>query len=211
MSNAIRQGHPVGLIPVVTIDDYRCAPQLVRALAESGATSIEITLRTPAGFRAIEAAIEERTLSVGVGTVTTVEDLRRSVDAGVEFVVSPGFRADIADAARELGVLAIPGVATATEVMMAAASQVKLVKFFPAAAAGGVTALRSLAEVFPDTKFMPTGGISADDMRAYLAIDSVVAVGASWLAPRAMIAESRFAEIGAAYARSLASVADLIS
>lgn len=211
MSSLIRRGHPVGLIPVVTIDDYHSAPQLVRTLAESGATSIEITLRTAAGLRAIEAAVKEGLLSVGVGTVTTVGDLRRSVDAGAEFAVSPGFRADLADAARELGVLAIPGVATATEVMMAAASEVKLVKFFPAAAAGGASALRSLAEVFPDTKFMPTGGISAENVRDYLAIDSVFAVGASWLAPRALIAEGKFAEIGAVYARSLATVADLIS
>ena len=211
MDSAERRRYPVGLIPVVMIDDFRSAAQLVRVLADSGATAIEITLRTPDGFRAIESAISEGDLIVGVGTVTNVEDLRRSCAAGVDFAVSPGFRSDIVTEARNLGVLPIPGVATATEIMMAAANDVKLVKFFPAAAAGGPAALRAFAEVFPDTRFMPTGGIAEADVRAYLAIESVVAVGASWLAPRAMIAEHRFAEIGAAYARASASVSDLLS
>lgn len=211
MDDTGRRGYPVGLIPVVMIDDFRCAARLVRALADSGATAIEITLRTPGALRAIESAINEGGLSVGVGTVRNVEDLRRSCAAGVDFAVSPGFRSDIVTEAQNLGVLAIPGVATATEIMMAASNDVKLVKFFPAAAAGGAAALRAFAEVFPDTRFMPTGGIAEADVRAYLEITSVVAVGASWLAPRAFIAEHRFAEIGAAYARASSSVSDLVS
>lgn len=211
MSSETKSSYPTGLIPVVTIDDYRSVSQLVRVLADSGATAIEITLRTSSAFQALEAAIDEGALSVGVGTVTSIESLRRSVEAGADFAVSPGFRADIVAEAGRLGILAIPGVATATEVMMAAASDVNLLKFFPAGAAGGAAALRSLAEVFPDIQFMPTGGIGAEDLREYLSIKSVVAVGASWLAPRAMIAEQRFGEIGATYSRALASVADLVS
>lgn len=211
MSSQTLPSYPAGLIPVVTIDDYRLVPELVHVLADSGATAIEITLRTSSGFDALEAAVAERVLSVGVGTVTSIGDMQRSAKAGADFAVSPGFRADIVAEAQRLRILPIPGVATATEVMSAVASGLTLLKFFPAASSGGTAALRSLAEVFPETLFMPTGGIGAEDVRDYLSITSVAAVGASWLAPREMITEQRFSEIGATYSRALASIVDLVS
>jgi len=183
----------VGVLPVVVIDDAADAADLARALRDGGVDCAEITLRTPAGMAAIEAASTEGLL-VGAGTVLDRPQLEAAVGAGARFAVSPGWSAEVVRACRELDVVPIPGVATATEVMTAMAEGLRTLKLFPAAQLGGPAAIAALNGPFPDVRFVPSGGIGIDEAPSYM-IDPVVSVSTSWIAPRALIREHRFSEI----------------
>jgi 2-dehydro-3-deoxyphosphogluconate aldolase/(4S)-4-hydroxy-2-oxoglutarate aldolase len=129
------------------------------------------------------------------------------VDAGARFVVSPGFSAAVVERAAELGVLALPGVATASEIMAALDAGLSTVKFFPAQTCGGVAAVRALAAPFPDLRFVPTGGIGADSMADYLAVPAVTAVGGSWMVAKNLVRENRFDEVTRLAAQAVAVAA----
>jgi len=182
-----------GVLPVVVLDDAADAPDLARALADGGVDAVEITLRTPAGLAAIEA-VAGAGLLVGSGTVLDAARVHATVDAGARFVVSPGWSAEVVAACRERDALPIPGVATATEVMTVTAAGLGLLKLFPAAQLGGPAAVAALHGPFPEVRFVPSGGIGIDEAPGY-AIEPVLSVSTSWIAPRAMIREHRFAEI----------------
>lgn len=185
------------VIAVVTIADAAHAAPLARALVAGGVPAIEITLRTPAALAAIEAAARVEGAVVGVGTVTSVQDLRAAADAGAVFAVSPGATPRLLEAALGGPAPLLPGVATASELMMAMELGYSRFKFFPAEAAGGQAVLKGLAGPFPQAIFCPTGGINLDNARQYLALPTVACVGGSWLAPEKLMAAGDWAGIEA--------------
>jgi len=190
----ILQAGPV--MPVVVIDDAAHAVPLARALVAGGIRAIEITLRTGAALDAIEAIAREVPDAIpGVGTAITAADVLAALDAGAKFIVSPGMTPALRDAAIGSGLPFLPGVATASELMAGLAAGLSAFKFFPAAQAGGIEGLKALGGPFPAVRFCPTGGVSAANAAAYLALPNVACVGGSWLAPREAIAAGEFARI----------------
>lgn len=186
-----------GVVPVVVLDDAAHAPDLVQALVEGGLDCIEITLRTPAGLDALAAAARQPGALVGAGTVLTTEQVDRCADLGALFIVSPGLDEAVVDRARERGLLALPGIATPTELQHAVAIGLAAVKVFPVALLGGPRMLDALAGPFPDVGFFPSGGVGAADAAEYLAHPSVFAVGGSWMVPRAALAAGDAATVRA--------------
>ncbi|GAA3334757.1 bifunctional 4-hydroxy-2-oxoglutarate aldolase/2-dehydro-3-deoxy-phosphogluconate aldolase [Curtobacterium albidum] len=178
---------PQRILPVVVIDRADDALPLGRALVAGGITTVEVTLRTPAGLDAIEAMAGVEGLTVGAGTVRNTDDVARAVGAGAQFLVSPGFDRDLVGAAADHGVPILPGIATASEAQAAFAVGLRAVKVFPAAVLGGPAFLRALSGPFPELQFWPSGGITQDTVEAYLAVPAVEAVCGSWMVERAMI------------------------
>lgn len=177
-----------GLVAVVVIDDAADAPALGDALASAGLRIVEITLRTDAALEAIALLARDPRLVIGAGTVLDAAGVAAAVDAGARFIVSPGLDPAVVAAARVHDVPMIPGIATATEVQTALQLGCRTLKFFPAGALGGPTMLKALAAPFADVRFIPTGGIGQDDLAAYRALPSVLAVGGSFIAPADLIA-----------------------
>lgn len=172
------------VMPVVVVDDVRHAVPLARALVAGGIPAIEVTLRTPAALEAVRAiAAEVPAAVVGVGTVRRPADFAAALAAGARFAVSPGSSPDLLAAARDIGLPWLPGAATASEAMALAERGYLQQKFFPAEAAGGTGALRSLHGPLPDIRFCATGGITPANAGAYLAVPNVACVGGSWLTP----------------------------
>ncbi len=181
------------VIPVITLDRVADAVPLARALVAGGVRLLEITLRTQAGLEGARAIIREVPEAVvGIGTVLTPDDMKRAVDVGARFALSPGATPALLDAAAASRIPFLPGIATASEVMEAMARGFDTTKFFPATAAGGLAALRALAGPFPQARFCPTGGITEDNAAEWLAQPNVVAVGGSWLTPAAEIAAGQW-------------------
>jgi 2-dehydro-3-deoxyphosphogluconate aldolase/(4S)-4-hydroxy-2-oxoglutarate aldolase len=194
------------VIPVIVLDDARHAVPLARACLAGGVELLEVTLRTPAGLEAIRRiAAEVPQAVVGAGTVTTPAEVARVAAAGARFAVSPGFDAALAAAARDHGLPLMPGVMTPGEAMAAMAAGLSLLKFFPAAAAGGTAMLKALAGPFPSLRFCPTGGVDARNAAEYLALPNVVAVGGSWITPASAIAREDWAAVST-LARAAASL-----
>ncbi len=188
----------VPVIPVVTIDRADHAVPLARALLAGGLNVVEITLRTPVAIDAVRAIIAEVSdVVVGVGTVTKPLDITHAVDAGADFLVSPGTPAALAQALADAPVPALPGCATVSEAMTLAAMGFPVLKFFPAEPSGGTRWLRAVAEPLPDIRFCPTGGVNGDNAAAYLELKNVLAVGGSWVAPAEAIAAGDFEAITA--------------
>jgi 2-dehydro-3-deoxyphosphogluconate aldolase/(4S)-4-hydroxy-2-oxoglutarate aldolase len=172
------------VIPVIVIERLDDAVPLASALIAGGVRVLEVTLRTPVALAAIEAIVRAVPQAiVGAGTLRSAADVRQAIDAGCVFGVSPGYTAAISRAAREVGLPLLPGVATASELMVAQADGFSFVKFFPATAAGGIPMLKAFAGPFPDVTFCPTGGITAETAREFLALPNVQVCGGSWLTP----------------------------
>jgi 2-dehydro-3-deoxyphosphogluconate aldolase/(4S)-4-hydroxy-2-oxoglutarate aldolase len=181
------------VIPVVTIDRADQAVALARALLAGGLNVVEITLRTPAALDAVRAIVAEvPDVIVGVGTVIKPLDVTHAVDAGADFLVSPGTPAGLAQALADAPVPALPGCATVSEAMTLATLGFPVLKFFPAEPSGGIGWLKAVAEPLPDIRFCPTGGLNGDNAASYLALPNVLAVGGSWVAPAQAIAGGDF-------------------
>jgi 2-dehydro-3-deoxyphosphogluconate aldolase/(4S)-4-hydroxy-2-oxoglutarate aldolase len=188
----------VPVVPVLTIERVADAVPLARALLAGGLPVIEVTLRTAAALDAVRAiAAEVPDVIVGAGTVVKPADVTQAVEAGADFLVTPGTSSDLARALRETGVPAIPGCATVTEAMTLAAMDFPVLKFFPAEQSGGVRWLRAVAEPLPQIRFCPTGGINGENAAFYLALRNVIAVGGSWITPPQAIAAGDFEGITA--------------
>lgn len=172
------------VIPVLTIDDAAHARLIADALVTGGLNVIEVTLRTEAAFDAIAEMAKVEGAIVGAGTVLSGREVRRSLDAGARFLVSPGLTEPLVEAAVSSGMPFLPGVATASDIMRGMSIGLTYFKFFPAEASGGIGMLKSLAAPFRQCRFCPTGGITAENAPAYLALDSVLCVGGSWIVPR---------------------------
>jgi 2-dehydro-3-deoxyphosphogluconate aldolase/(4S)-4-hydroxy-2-oxoglutarate aldolase len=176
------------VIPVIVLDSEDVAVPLARALVAGGLTVLEVTLRTPAALGGIERiAAEVPEAVVGAGTVVQPGDAAAAVKAGARFLVSPGSTPSLLTAFGDIGVPALPGAATASEVLALAELGYRHVKFFPAEPAGGVPYLKSLAGPLPGVQFCPTGGITAESAPGYLALPNVGCVGGSWMLPVSLL------------------------
>ena len=184
------------VVPVLVVDDLADAVPLARALVDGGLPVLEITLRTPVALAAIEAiAANVPGAKVGVGTVTSTNEMEQSIDAGATFAVSPGCTSELMTQAAAFDLPYLPGVASPSDVMRGQAHGFEILKLFPATAVGGASMLKALAGPFPDIRFCPTGGIGADNMMDFLSLANVMAVGGSWVAPKAEIAAKNWNEI----------------
>ena len=193
---AIMTAQPV--IPVLKIARAKDAVPLARALARGGLPAVEITLRTPdalAAIRAVAAEVPEAT--VGAGTVLDTRQFEEAASAGARFIVSPGFTQTLAEVAAASAVPLLPGAITPGEIMAAADAGYRLLKFFPAEQAGAAAFLKALASPFSGIRFCPTGGIGAANAASYLALENVICVGGSWVAPDALVAAGEWDEIAA--------------
>lgn len=203
LADLLRSG-PV--VPVITLERVEDAVPLARALVAGGLRLLEITLRTPAAADAAAAIIRDvPDAIVGIGTVLTPKDLERAQSLGARYALSPGATPDLLEAASRSTMPFIPGIATASELMMALAHGFQTVKFFPAVAAGGIPALKALAGPFPQARFCPTGGIDEKNAKDWLALPNVVAVGGSWISSTTDIRAQAWDEITAKAQRAVAS------
>lgn len=184
------------LVPVVTIRNAQDAPQLGQALLGGGLPLAEITFRTNAAAGAI-AGLRRfvPNVLVGAGTVLDKDTVDIAMSAGAQFIVAPGFNPAVVDHCLSRGIPIIPGVSTPTEIEMGLSRGLTLMKFFPAEAAGGLRMLSAMAAPYKGVRFMPTGGITLANLPEYLAHDSVLACGGTWLATADAIAGHRFQEI----------------
>lgn len=195
------------MIPVLTIERLEDAVPLARALVAGGVRTLEVTLRTPVAIEAAKAIIANVPEAVvGIGTILNAGDLARAEALGAKFGISPGATPDLLKAAAASGLPFAPGIATASELMLALAHGFNLVKFFPAEQAGGIKALRALAGPFPDARFCPTGGIGEANAASWLAESNVVAVGGSWLCPATDVRSGNWASITAMCDRAMKSL-----
>ena len=169
------------VIPVLVIEDAAHAVPVARALVAGGLRVLEVTLRTPAALDAIRALRTVPGAIVGAGTVTNPADLNAALDAGSEFIVSPGLTHRLGEAAIKAGIPFLPGTANAADIMTGLDLGLTHFKFFPAATSGGLPALKALAAPFYQAKFCPTGGINLQNAPEWLGFDPVLCVGGSWL------------------------------
>lgn len=198
----------LGVVPVIVLDDPADAGDLAHALAGGGLPCAEITFRTAGAGEALRRiAAEHPDVLAGAGTVLTVAQAAEARAAGARFVVAPGLNPAVVAYCQEHALPVHPGVCTPTEVEAALALGVRALKFFPAEPAGGVPFLAALASPYPMIEFIPTGGIHAGNLAAYLALPNVAACGGSWMAPAAWLRERRFERVRAEAARIVAAVA----
>ena len=176
------------VIPVIIINDVADARPLAEALVAGGLPVLEVTLRTAHALQAIEEMAKVPGAVVGSGTVRTPLQMGHSVDAGCQFMVSPGASPRLLEAAEEHNIPLLPGIGTPTEAMMASEHGYSFLKFFPAEALGGVKVLKAYASPLPDITFCPTGGIDMAKAADYLALPNVICVGGSWVMPADAIA-----------------------
>lgn len=169
------------VIPVLVIEDVVYARPIAEALVAGGLRVLEVTLRTAAGLEAIAEMKKVPGAIVGAGTVVNVAGLRAAIDAGSEFIVSPGLTDNLGTAAVESGIPFLPGVANAGDIMRGMDLGLEHFKFFPAETSGGLPALKSLIGPFYNCKFCPTGGIRQDNAADWLAVPEILCVGGSWL------------------------------
>ena len=195
-ADSLLSGLSCPVIPVIVIEDIEHAVPLAEALFSGGIAALEITLRTEFGLEAIskmKAAFPDR--HVGAGTVCTPDEFAAAAGAGADFIVSPGATPVLLSTASNYALPFLPGAVTASEVMCAMDEGFSILKFFPAETSGGAAALRALAGPFPSVRFMPTGGITRDNVGAYLRLENVLAAGGSWLTPRALCAAQQWDQI----------------
>jgi len=193
------------VVPVVVIEDAAKAVPIAQALVRGGLPVIEITMRTAAAADAIGAVAESVPEAVvGAGTVLSPAQAEAIAAVGAKFIVSPGLHEGVVAAAESLNLPVVPGVATATEAQSAWNLGLRLLKFFPAGQAGGVGMLKALSAVFRDVMFLPTGGVSASNLRDYLEVPSVLACGGSWLTPVAAVEAGDFDKITALASEAIA-------
>jgi 2-dehydro-3-deoxyphosphogluconate aldolase/(4S)-4-hydroxy-2-oxoglutarate aldolase len=183
------------LVPVVAIRDADAATGLAEALVAGGLPLIEITFRTEAAPEALKRAAAVKGLSVAAGTVTTPDQVKQAVDCGARMIISPGLNTRVVEHCLANDLPVIPGVCTPTEVETARNYGLKLLKFFPAEAYGGAKTLKAFGDVFPDFGFVPTGGVSLQNLGDYLKLKIVAACGGSWMCPADAINERRFSDI----------------
>jgi len=183
------------VIPVIIINDVSQARPLAEALVAGGLPVLEVTLRTAQALQAIEIMAKVPGAVVGSGTVRTPLQMGHSVDAGCQFMVSPGASPRLLEAAEEHKIPLLPGIGTPTEAMTASEHGYTFLKFFPAEALGGVKVLKAYASPLPDITFCPTGGIDMAKAPEYLALPNVICVGGSWVMPADAIASGDWKRI----------------
>ena len=196
MDKAFERLSAYKVVPIIVMDHCDAAAPLAQALMSAGLPCAEITFRTAAAeetIRTIKKACPE--ILVGAGTVTNTEQVDQSIDAGAEFIVSPGLDLRVIDYCLKKGIATIPGCVTPSEVMAAANHGINVVKFFPAEQCGGIKTIAALSAPFPQIKFMPSGGIGISNIANYLAHPKVIACGGSWMVKKSLIEAGDFKKI----------------
>ena len=210
MSTIFEQFRKIGIIPVVVLDDAKDAKALAGALMEGGLPCAEVTFRTAAAEESIRIMSEAYPdMLVGAGTILTVEQADRAIAAGAKFIVSPGLNPEVVKHCIEKGVPITPGVQTPTEIEMALSLGLDTVKFFPAEPAGGLKMIKAVAAPYVNVTFMPTGGISASNVREYLAYNRILACGGSWMVKKDLVASGDFDKIKEMVAEAAAIVKEV--
>jgi len=181
------------VVPLVVPDDPETAIKTAQALVAGGLSVIEVVLRTSAAIECLAEVVKAVPEAiVGAGTVLSEQQAKDVAQAGAQFIVSPGLYEPVVRLAQSLDLPIFPGIATASEAQNAWNMGLRSLKFFPASLAGGPAMLKAIGSVFKDIKFMPTGGVSADNLAGYLALPNVLACGGSWLTPASAIAEGNY-------------------
>ena len=186
----------LGIVPVVVLERVEDAAPLAHALMAAGMASAEVTFRTSCASECIRAmTAAEPELCVGAGTVLTMEQLDEALEAGAQFIVSPGFDAELVSACIERNVPVLPGTVTPSEVTAARKLGLTVTKFFPAAQYGGLNTINALAAPFVGHRFMPTGGVSTANIDEYLTSKNIIACGGTWMVKPTMFADGDFSEV----------------
>ncbi|EMT5586439.1 TPA: bifunctional 4-hydroxy-2-oxoglutarate aldolase/2-dehydro-3-deoxy-phosphogluconate aldolase [Providencia stuartii] len=196
MNQLIEKLKKISVVPVITINKAEHGAPLAQALMENGLPCAEVTFRTPAAVQAIKnmrAAHPE--ILIGAGTVLTTQQVDQAIDAGVDFIVSPGFNPKIVTYCQQKNVIIIPGLNNPSLVEQALEFNLTTVKFFPAEASGGVAMLKAMSAVYP-VNFMPTGGINPKNIKEYKALPSVLVCGGSWMVPNELIDNENWQALG---------------
>lgn len=184
-----------GIIPVLVIDKPSSARGVGEALLSAGLSVVELTLRTESSWDSYQELRKIDGLCLGVGSINSVENMKKTIDSGADFAVSPGLLPEIAEVAINAGIPYHPGVATPSEISRGMSLGLKVLKFFPAEALGGMKTLNSMSAPFRDLRFIPTGGIDLKLLPDYLQSKKVAAVGGSWMVPQALVDRGQYGEI----------------
>lgn len=196
MKDITERFEKLGVVPVVVLEDAKDAVPLATALVEGGLPCAEVTFRTEAAEESIRLMTEQfPEMLVGAGTVLTVEQVDAAVRAGAKFIVSPGFDAEIVDYCLKNEIPVFPGCISPSEVVQAVKRGLKVVKFFPAEPAGGISMIKAMAAPYTGLKFMPTGGINAKNLGEYLSCDKIVCCGGSWMVKGELVKTGEFNKI----------------
>lgn len=186
----------IRIVPVIKIEDAKDAVPLAEALSKGGLPCAEVTFRTSEAAEAIRRMREHcPDMLVGAGTVLRAEQVDAAIEAGAEFIVSPGLNPRTVKYCQEKGIPIFPGVATASEIEQALELGLSVVKFFPAEVNGGLPAIKALSAPYTEVEFMPTGGVNPGNVKDYLACSRVIACGGTWMVPGNLMKEKRFDEI----------------
>jgi len=201
--NVINKLNNAGIVPVVVIDDAKDTVPAAKAILAGGIDVMEITFRTAAAAEAIKAVADNcPDMLVGAGTVITLEQCQKAVEMGAKFIVSPGFDETVVKWCVDNDVTITPGCVTPSEIMAAMKLGLNVVKFFPANVYGGLNAMKALSGPFGGIKFIPTGGVNAQNVGEYISAPFIHAVGGSWVCPKADISAGNFEKITALCAES---------
>ena len=196
MKDITERFEKLGVVPVVVLEDAKHAVPLATALVEGGLPCAEVTFRTEAAEESIRLMTEQfPEMLVGAGTVLTVEQVDAAVRTGAKFIVSPGFDAEIVDYCLKNEIPVFPGCISPSEVAQAVKRGLKVVKFFPAEPAGGISMIKAMAAPYTGLKFMPTGGINAKNLGEYLSCDKIVCCGGSWMVKGELVKTGEFNKI----------------
>jgi 2-dehydro-3-deoxyphosphogluconate aldolase/(4S)-4-hydroxy-2-oxoglutarate aldolase len=208
--NIVERAREIGIVPVVSIPKLEHALPLAEALLEGGLPCAEVTFRTAAAAEAI-AQIRSRFTEIflGAGTVLTTKQAETAINAGAEFIVSPGTNLTVVDHCLSKGVTIFPGVCTPTEIEMALSKGVDVLKFFPAEPMGGVKFLQAICAPYRNIRFIPTGGIDTKNIGQYLALPQVVACGGSWMVKPELFEAGDFAKVKQLAGEAVALVREL--
>ncbi|MBQ4419604.1 MAG: bifunctional 4-hydroxy-2-oxoglutarate aldolase/2-dehydro-3-deoxy-phosphogluconate aldolase [Synergistaceae bacterium] len=195
MSEIFESFRKIGIVPVVVLDDAKDAEKLGEALCEGGLPCAEVTFRTDAALESIKIMAKNKDLFVGAGTVLSIEQVDKAVNAGAKFIVSPGLNPKVVKYCVDNNIPITPGTQTPSEMEQALELGLKVVKFFPAEPAGGLNMIKAVAAPYTQLKFIPTGGINSKNVRDYLMYDRILACGGSWMVKKDLIAAGQWDKI----------------
>ena len=196
MNTVIEENSKIGIVPVIALDDAKDAEPLAKALCEGGLPCAEVTFRTAAAEESIRIMAEKfPEMLVGAGTVLTTEQVDKAVNAGAKFIVSPGLNPKVVAYCVSKNIPIVPGCANPSDIEQAIELGLDVVKFFPAEAAGGLNMIKAMSAPYTSVKFMPTGGINANNLIDYLNFGKIVACGGSWMVSKDMVAAGEFDKI----------------
>lgn len=196
MNSVLEKMKSCMIVPVIALEEADKAEELAGALCRGGLPCAEVTFRTAAAaetIRRMRKAYPD--MLVGAGTVLTTEQVNAAVDAGAQFIVSPGFNPRIVRYCIDRGLTIVPGTATPSEVEQAIEAGLEVVKFFPAEAAGGLNMIKSMSAPYGNMMFMPTGGINPDNVKEYLKFSKILACGGSWMVKKEYLDQNQFDRI----------------